>query len=420
MAKRRDFGTVRKLPSGKFQATYIGPDHQRHKAHTTFDTKGAATSYLGRVKADIDREAWVSPEEKAQREAETQRLADEKAQLEAEALERDMTLTAFTQLWLTAKASGKTVSGRGAREVKTSTISTYRSRLEHDVLPVLGDLRMSELNDKNVGKLLDDLALQPSKVNPQGRGNGVALPVGRTLKALLSDAEREGYIASLPHMYLPANKPVRARREDSDVATQEQVKALHEAMPEQWRIAVLLAAYCQTRLGETLGLQRRDFEHLDDSTRALVKVRRQLNTKTGKLTDDGDVKSTSGERNLFIPSGILPTLRDHMDSHVEEHPNALILRSLTPSKRSKGEIASSSVFDRTWREVRDSLNMEGFRFHDLRHTGLTLYAQQGATLKELMYRGGHSDHKVVMRYQHSTQDRQLKLVQLMSNEMPQF
>ncbi|EXF25266.1 hypothetical protein BG28_14320 [Nesterenkonia sp. AN1] len=230
MARRRDFGTVRKLPSGKFQATYVGPDGERHKGHTTFETKGAATSYLGRVKADIDRETWVSPEEKSRRETEAQEAATAQAQLEGEALERDMTLSAFTQLWLTAKADGKTVSGRGAREVKASTISTYRSRLEHDVLPVLGHLRMSELSDKNVGKLIDDLGKQPSKVNPKGRGNGVALPVGRTLKALLSDAEREGYISTLPHIYLPANKPVRARREDSDVATQEQVRALYEAI----------------------------------------------------------------------------------------------------------------------------------------------------------------------------------------------
>ena len=32
MAERRDFGTIRKLPSGRYQATFVGPDLARHKA----------------------------------------------------------------------------------------------------------------------------------------------------------------------------------------------------------------------------------------------------------------------------------------------------------------------------------------------------------------------------------------------------
>ncbi|MGW0103211.1 site-specific integrase, partial [Nocardia sp. NPDC003354] len=37
--RRREFGTVRKLPSGRWQARYLGPDGQRHKAPETFATK---------------------------------------------------------------------------------------------------------------------------------------------------------------------------------------------------------------------------------------------------------------------------------------------------------------------------------------------------------------------------------------------
>lgn len=47
----------------------------------------------------------------------------------------------------------------------------------------------------------------------------------------------------------------------------------------------------------------------------------------------------------------------------------------------------------------------GFRFHDLRHTGLTRYAQQGAATKGLMARGGHRDMRATMRYQHAEQKR---------------
>ena len=42
---------------------------------------------------------------------------------------------------------------------------------------------------------------------------------------------------------------------------------------------------------------------------------------------------------------------------------------------------------------------------DLRHTGGTLSAATGATLKELMARLGHSSVRAAMIYQHATRDR---------------
>ena len=47
--------------------------------------------------------------------------------------------------------------------------------------------------------------------------------------------------------------------------------------------------------------------------------------------------------------------------------------------------------------------------HELRHTGLTLYGQAGATLADLMARAGHTSAETVMIYQHSSavRDREL-------------
>ncbi|GHA87348.1 hypothetical protein GCM10010512_18700 [Streptomyces thermoviolaceus subsp. thermoviolaceus] len=49
--RRREFGTVRKLASGRWQARYVGPDGTRHKAPETFDTKTDAQ----------DPSAWIWP-----------------------------------------------------------------------------------------------------------------------------------------------------------------------------------------------------------------------------------------------------------------------------------------------------------------------------------------------------------------------
>jgi hypothetical protein len=43
---RRDFGYLRRLPSKRNQASYVGPDLARHVGPTTFRTKGDAETWL--------------------------------------------------------------------------------------------------------------------------------------------------------------------------------------------------------------------------------------------------------------------------------------------------------------------------------------------------------------------------------------
>jgi integrase len=51
------------------------------------------------------------------------------------------------------------------------------------------------------------------------------------------------------------------------------------------------------------------------------------------------------------------------------------------------------------------VGLPGLHIHDLRHTGATLSAATGATLKELMMRLGHSSPRAALMYQHASRDR---------------
>ena len=57
----RDWGKVRKLPSGRYQASYAGPDGQRHNAPATFGTKPDAGGWLAAQQTDIARGTWRPP-----------------------------------------------------------------------------------------------------------------------------------------------------------------------------------------------------------------------------------------------------------------------------------------------------------------------------------------------------------------------
>ena len=49
-----------------------------------------------------------------------------------------------------------------------------------------------------------------------------------------------------------------------------------------------------------------------------------------------------------------------------------------------------------WSTARRSADLPGVHLHDLRHAGLTLAAQSGATLAEVMRRAGHSSSRAAM------------------------
>lgn len=58
---RRAFGRIRKLPSGRFQAAYLGPDLQLHKADHTFDTRARAEGWISEERRLIDLGTWTPP-----------------------------------------------------------------------------------------------------------------------------------------------------------------------------------------------------------------------------------------------------------------------------------------------------------------------------------------------------------------------
>jgi hypothetical protein len=62
MPKKRRFGRVRKLPSGRFQARYQDPNGVDRPAPHTFATKTDADRWLNKIEADILSGEWRNPD----------------------------------------------------------------------------------------------------------------------------------------------------------------------------------------------------------------------------------------------------------------------------------------------------------------------------------------------------------------------
>ena len=121
---------------------------------------------------------------------------------------------------------------------------------------------------------------------------------------------------------------------------------------------------------------------------------------SGGRVEFGEPKTAAGRRVIALDSGLTKTLEDYLDSFVSAEVTALVFT--TPD----GEPLHRGRFRKVWARASRSAGAGGLNFHDLRHTGLTLAGQAGATLAELGHLAGHADAKAVARYQHSEMARQ--------------
>lgn len=406
--KRETWGSLRKLPSGRWQARYLAPDGETYTARTddnkplTFITKTDARTWLAGMHTKIARQEWEPPSTLAARR---------RAQAAAE-MARSIGFSEYSDQWITMM---RTAPKKNGKHRAVGTVRSYKGKVDGYLVPEFGDLQIREIDAGRIRALIERLDGIPSPLNPKSKFNGVTRPVLTVLMMILRQAARDGIIPAVPPVSVPRQATVIRDVDaglDEDVASPAQVEALYTATPQQWAVMVLLAAWCQLRRAECLGLQRRDVEWLDDGG-AILHVRRQLSANTGDYSSE--LKSEAGKRSLAVPRLMLERLRAHLRDHVSAEAKA----PLVPTNIRGSVPLSNTRWGYVWMDSRDAVPSlpPRFRFHDLRHAGLTIFAQEGATLAELMRRGGHSDIRVVLRYQHATLARDRELAERMSDRI---
>lgn len=362
----RSFGRVRKLPSGHYQAGYVGPDGQLHYAPETFETKLDAEEWLTDEHRRVSRPDWMPPKD---------RRAFEEAN-------QPPTLAEYAEGWLSS------------RDLKPRTSALYQDLLDRFIIPGLGERRLP--------------AISPTVVRQWHTGVGPNRPTQRAhayslLRSILSTAVSEQIIPANPCVIRAAG--VTRRRSKTEPATIDELRAIRENMPDRLRLAVDLAAWCGLRQGEILELRRADI----DLAGGIVHVRRAVTRVPGEAPLVGSTKSAAGVRDVSIPPHVLPAVEHHLSRHVPPARDSLLFVG-----RDSGEQLAPSTLYRWYYPARAAAGRPDLRWHDLRHTGATLAALTGATLPELMNRLGHSTVNAAMRYQHAAKGRDKVIAEALS------
>lgn len=172
-------------------------------------------------------------------------------------------------------------------------------------------------------------------------------------------------------------------------------------------IMVLACVWCQLRRGECLGLQRPEIHWHDDGS-ATLHVRRHFNANTARCRTRRAMLASA----LSVPRIMVQRLKGHLRDNVAPEAKAPVV----PSSIRGSEPLSHTKWGHLWVDARDAVKSvppaSGSTTSDTRW--LTLFAQEGTTLAELMRRGGHADIRVVIRYQHSTMTRDRELANRMT------
>ena len=119
----------------------------------------------------------------------------------------------------------------------------------------------------------------------------------------------------------------------------------------------------------------------------------------------GPPKTEAGARTLTIPPNVVPAIMDHLERFVGPEPTAWLFST------SAGLPLSPRNLNRAWDKARRAAGRLDLHLHDLRHSGLTWAAASGASVAELMRRGGHANPQAALRYQHATEDRDRALAE---------
>jgi hypothetical protein len=244
---RRQFGSVRKLPSGRWQASYWHAGI-RHIAQIT---KADANAYLAAVETQIRRGSWIDP------------------------WAARMPLAYWAEEWRATIV-----------DLRPSTKVRDLGYLERYLLPRFGDMELGRIDHMAVRTWVAELSAS-------GLSPATTTKAAQILSKMMKAAVQAGLLLKSPcdGVRLP-----RIERVEMRFLNATEVRALANAIDPRYEAAVLLAAYGGLRAGELFGLRAKRVDPL----RRTITIAETL-VDVGGHPYFGPPKTRAGHRTIPLP-----------------------------------------------------------------------------------------------------------------------
>lgn len=339
-----------------WRARYYGPDHRERSK--SFRRKIDAERWLATQTADKVRGEWTAPEHGRE------------------------TVAAWAQRWRASIV-----------HLKPSSLARVDATLSEHVLPRWGDVPLSAVSNSDVRAWVAGLLASGMSASSTRKAVYV-------LRRILSAAVADRRLPYNPADDVPLPSDVTGEQQ---FLTADQVDDLADAMAgvldgegARYRALVLVAAFGGLRFGELGAVRRRRVDVL----RARVEVAETLSDVAGELSFVTP-KSKRSRRTVPLPRSVATELDKHMASYTAADADALVFTTTagTPVRR--------TGFRRSWwQPAVEAAKLEPLKFHELRHTYVSLLIDAGANPKEVSRWAGHSSVAFTLdRYGHLYEDR---------------
>lgn len=354
------FGSIDKLPSGKWRVRYTNPiTGETLKAPMTYATKGDANAYLATQFDALNKGTWRDTRHSTER------------------------LDTYARRWITQ------------RGLKPASIPDRIRILENYIFPYLGNVPISEITPDQVRTWRADLTQAT---------NGKTATVSKAyacLKAVMSTALTDELIHRNPCNIKGAGNYLIPGR---SALTVDEIETLAANVLDRYKALVWLLASTGLRIGEATALRIKDID-LDAQT---LKVSWRVKKMPGGALDVDTPKSAKGIRVIQLPPHLIPILQAHIDTYAQRDSKALVFTTNKGLPAVEGGAVAI-------KKALVAIGKPSMTTHDLRHTATTLYANIGANPTEIMQRNGQSDTKIAMHYVQTNNERTKVLAQTLSD-----
>ena len=383
---RRRFGQIAKMRSGRWQARFTVPlDHPSGRGgHIVTAPHTFEANTYGREAAGD----WLRAEElRLNAEGASWRTLVEHAEEERvrAAAETVPTFAEYASIWLRARK----VKGQPLQE---STKRGYLIWLGKYLLPTFGEMPLNMITAADVVRWYEGL--------PHDKGKTVRECYALAKAIMKSATAADGVLPGAVNPFAIDGAGTIGRRSDkrTEVVEDADLGVILDTIRPEWRAMIALALGCGLRFGEIVALRRSDVDLR--AKPPMVRVRRAIGTGPGGKRYEKGPKSRAGVRDQRVPASVDTVLAEHLRTYLTGRDGLLF-----PGPY--GEWLQPTRFrDATggWRDAREAVGRP-INFHDLRATGATRLAQNGAHVAEVQAFLGDSSSQAAERYVRATQSR---------------
>ncbi len=262
--------------------------------------------------------------------------------------------------------------------LRPSTLSRLEVTVFKHVVPEFGRLPLTAVTTEHVS-----LWVRNSRVGASATRKNLF-----ALRALLDAAVAQNKVRT--NVTKSVRVPAEPRHEQRFL-NQDEVTRLAAAVGSRYRCMVLVGAYGGLRFGEVVGLRRKNINML----RNTVSVTDTL-VDTHKTWHLGPPKTKASRRTVTLPASVMRELDEHLRTVVASDDDSFVFTN------GSGDVIRRSWFrHRVWLKACTLADLDGVRFHDLRHTFVSLWVSLGRNAKEVSKAAGHASVAFTLdRYGH--------------------